>query len=129
MFTLLNLDKDGASTHAEGTNGTEQPAPGRRTTESTPLSLTLQQNAPNPFADATTLRYDLAEDASVSLTVLDMTGNLVAELVNLDQRQGSYELAWTPPQTLPSGTYFVRLTARTSKGALVQRNIALQRIK
>jgi hypothetical protein len=93
------------------------------------MTLTLLPNAPNPFRETTTFFYDLAHDAHVSLTVKDMNGSTVAEVVNLHQRAGSYEAQWTPPLALPSASYIVHLRMHTDGGKTEQRTLKVQRIK
>ena len=48
----------------------------------TPEKFRLSQNYPNPFNPVTTLQYDLAEDGLVNITVYDMLGNVMNNLVN-----------------------------------------------
>ena len=104
-----------------------QPRP--RIAEEQPLALKLYTNAPNPFRDATTIWYDLAEHATVQLTVKDVNGRTVAEVVNLHQDAGSYETQWTPPAALPSGTYLIQLLVKTDSGKQMQQTVKAQRSK
>ena len=46
------------------------------------MHFTLHQNYPNPFNPTTTLKYDLPEDSFVDITVYDMLGNVVRNLIN-----------------------------------------------
>jgi len=50
-----------------------------------PIAYTLHQNYPNPFNPTTSLRYDLPEQAQVILTVYDLMGREVTQLVNTTQ--------------------------------------------
>ncbi|MEZ4888155.1 MAG: PKD domain-containing protein [Chitinophagales bacterium] len=48
---------------------------------------------PNPFADATTVTYQLFEEAEVSLNIYDMAGKKVESLINLQgQVEGTYKV-------------------------------------
>ena len=59
-----------------------------------PLKYTLHQNYPNPFNPITTLRYDLPEDALVSITIYDMVGRVVKTMVNSQQNAGFKSVRW-----------------------------------
>ena len=78
--------------------------------EGLPLSFSLEQNYPNPFNPTTTLRYDLASAANVSLNVYNMQGQLVRQLVNTQQNAGRYELSFSANE-LASGVYIYHLKA------------------
>jgi hypothetical protein len=54
----------------------------------------LHQNYPNPFNPVTTLRYDLPEDAMVSITIYDVMGRRVKSLVNTTQVAGYRSVRW-----------------------------------
>ena len=54
----------------------------------------LHQNYPNPFNPVTTLRYDLPEDAMVSITIYDVMGRRVKSLVNTTQAAGYRSVRW-----------------------------------
>jgi hypothetical protein len=59
-----------------------------------PETFTLHQNFPNPFNPITTLRYDLPSDALVTLTVYDMLGRKITQLVNTSQQAGFKSVQW-----------------------------------
>jgi ligand-binding sensor domain-containing protein len=75
-----------------------------------PLSFRLEQNYPNPFNPSTTINYQLAESGFAKLTVFDLLGKEVAILVNEIKQPGTYTAQWHAAD-LPSGVYFLRLTA------------------
>jgi photosystem II stability/assembly factor-like uncharacterized protein len=77
---------------------------------SIPKELSLHQNYPNPFNPATTIRYDLPQQATVKIAVYDMIGREVATLVNETKEAGSYEVIFSAQQ-LASGVYFYKLSA------------------
>ena len=54
----------------------------------------LHDNYPNPFNPTTTLRYDLPEDSFVNITIYDMLGNVVNNLVHADQSSGYKTVQW-----------------------------------
>ena len=74
----------------------------------TPATYALEQNYPNPFNPSTTIEYSLPARTHVRLDVYDITGRLVAELVNGVQESGRYRQLWNASNAA-SGMYFVRL--------------------
>jgi hypothetical protein len=80
-----------------------------------PLPLTLRQNFPNPFNPSTTIRYYVPGKCRVRLEVYDVSGRLVARLVDRDQPAGHYGIEWNGHDNLgkqaASGIYFCRLQA------------------
>ena len=59
-----------------------------------PVDYSLHQNYPNPFNPVTTLRYDLPENGLVNITIYDMLGNVIKELVNEVQNSGYKSIQW-----------------------------------
>ena len=59
-----------------------------------PASFTLHQNFPNPFNPITTIRYDLPSDAFVTLSIYDMLGKEITQLVNTNQQAGFKSIQW-----------------------------------
>ena len=60
----------------------------------TPDKFKLNQNYPNPFNPVTTLRYELPEDSFVDVTIYDMLGNVVNNLINTNQSSGYKSVQW-----------------------------------
>ncbi|HEY5133994.1 MAG TPA: T9SS type A sorting domain-containing protein, partial [Candidatus Krumholzibacteriaceae bacterium] len=93
-----------------------------------PLPLTLRQNFPNPFNPSTAIRYYVPGKCRVRLEVYDVSGRLVARLVDRDQHTGHYGIEWNGRDNLgkqaASGIYFCRLQAgknvRSRKMVLVR---------
>jgi len=80
-------------------------------TESTyPGSFALHQNMPNPFNPSTIIRYELPTYSEVRLSVFDMLGREVSELVSEGQPAGTYDVEFDA-SGLTSGVYFYRLQA------------------
>ena len=76
----------------------------------------LAQNYPNPFNPETTIRFDLAEAAPVTLTVYDATGQTVRTLVDGERfSAGNYSRIWDGLNqngvAVGSGVYFYELNA------------------
>ncbi|RLD17017.1 hypothetical protein DRI50_00415 [candidate division KSB1 bacterium] len=82
------------------------------TQQTLPADFWLAQNYPNPFNPTTTISYQIngSSKQQVRLAVYDITGKLVAELVNAIQSPGKYQVRFNG-QNLPSGVYVYRLTA------------------
>ena len=59
-----------------------------------PKIFSLHQNYPNPFNPVTSLRYDLPKDGLVNITIYDMMGRQVKELVNSSQTAGYKSIQW-----------------------------------
>lgn len=68
----------------------------------------LQQNAPNPFSDATTIVYNLAKESNVQLCVYNTLGQKVATLVNGRVAKGTHDLRFNAGE-LPAGVYYYKL--------------------
>lgn len=79
-------------------------------TTAIPATLVLQQNFPNPFNPSTTIRYAVPSETTVRLTVYNLLGQFVQELVNEKQSAGWKEVQWNASH-LSSGIYFYKLTA------------------
>ena len=80
------------------------------TDEGVPSQFVLEQNYPNPFNPSTTIRYAVEEAAEVNLSVFDVSGREIAELVNESKGPGVYEATFRADD-LPSGIYLYRLQA------------------
>jgi hypothetical protein len=77
--------------------------------------LRLSYARPNPFRQLTTIDYSILRAAEVTLRIYDVTGRMVKELVNREQKAGMHTVTWegkTPrSKELATGVYFVRLCA------------------
>ncbi len=73
-----------------------------------PDGYRLYQNYPNPFNPRTIISYQLKVSSIVNLNVYDVSGKIVATLLNQKQNSGSYSIEFDG-SNLSSGTYFYRL--------------------
>ena len=84
-------------------------------TKVVPESFTLHQNYPNPFNPTTILRYNLPEQTKVTLTVYDMLGRQVTQLVNTIQGAGYRSVQWNATnnqgQPVSAGVYLYSIEA------------------
>jgi len=78
--------------------------------EHIPDAFTLRGNAPNPFTETTTIRFALPEATHVELTVYDLMGREVAQLLNREMEPGHKQVPFDA-SSLASGTYLYRLRA------------------
>jgi hypothetical protein len=83
-------------------------APG--STGLTPKRFALHPAYPNPFNPATTIRYELPQAATVTLTIYDLLGREVATLAEGYTQSGTHETIWDAG-SLPSGIYLVRMAS------------------
>ena len=79
----------------------------------TPVQIQLHQNAPNPFNQATEIRFTLFEPSDISLAVFDTTGALVRTLAVGRFPAGLHALVWDGTdeggRDVASGVYVYRL--------------------
>ncbi len=75
---------------------------------SQPKEFSLSQNFPNPFNPTTKIKYWISSDGNVTLTVYNMLGEKVAELVNKVINAGVYEVNFDASK-LSSGVYYYRI--------------------
>ncbi len=84
-------------------------------TKSIPDNFELFNVYPNPFNAETTIEFALPQDDDVRLSVYNLLGQLVRELVNERQPAGYLKVHWdgrnTFGQVVASGIYLVRLQA------------------
>jgi hypothetical protein len=95
-----------------------------------PALTVLHPARPNPFRPpraATVIRYDLAEAGHVRLRAYDVTGKLVAVLLDAPSPAGRFDLAWSGRDVrgrrLAAGTYFLRLD--TGRGDACTRKLVV----
>jgi hypothetical protein len=80
-----------------------------------PLIFALHQNYPNPFNPITSLRYDLPEHTQVILTIYDLMGREVTQLINTVQDAGFRSIQWDATdkhgKSVGAGVYFYQIHA------------------
>jgi hypothetical protein len=85
--------------------------------EPSPNTFTLYQNYPNPFNSNTTFTYFLKDGSHIELTVFDIDGGEVVNLVNEWQGPGAHTVQWDGRsrkgggEILATGVYICRLQA------------------
>ena len=80
-----------------------------------PKRVTLYQNYPNPFNPFTTIDYDLLDDVMVKISIYDMNGNLVRNLLRENQTAGHRSVKWNATnqngQPISAGVYLYSIEA------------------
>ena len=59
-----------------------------------PSTYTLIQNYPNPFNPTTSISFTTPSQDYISINVYDLSGRLVATLLNENLEKGSYSVTW-----------------------------------
>ena len=80
-----------------------------------PFAFDLLPAYPNPFNPVTTLRYSLPEQSFVTLTIYDMLGREIAQLVNTTQEAGIRLVKWEATDSMErpvsAGVYIYQIQA------------------
>lgn len=111
-FEWSKSGDDGTGTWSEGWENTGEPfmdSPGLSVAE-IPVTYALYGAYPNPFNPMTSIRFDLPEASRVRLSVYDLVGRKVADLVDGYRQAGAHEVTWEAGG-LSSGIYFYRIQA------------------
>jgi hypothetical protein len=107
-FTAIDL-RDLSNAKTELVAGEEHETP------FVPKATALLQNYPNPFNPVTTITIDLTAAGHVRLDVFDVSGRLLATLVNGTKTAGRHAVQWNGKDAsgslVPSGIYFYRMKA------------------
>lgn len=74
----------------------------------TPIDFNLAQNYPNPFNSETVIKFKIAKPAKVNLSIYNVMGQKVTELINDFLQPDIYHLNWNA-EGLVSGVYFYQL--------------------
>ena len=88
-----------------------------------PEDLHLGKPYPNPFNPVTTIDYDVPLDCEIELSIYDLRGRLVEQLISGYINAGYYEIQWNA-ETAASGVYFLRMV--TTDKAITQKMILMK---
>ncbi len=84
-------------------------------TTGVPAVFRVEQNFPNPFNPRTTIRFSLPEAGRTVVTIFDVRGRQVAELLDEDLAAQVHDVAWTGldqrGREVSAGVYFYRVTS------------------
>jgi hypothetical protein len=88
-----------------------------------PSVFQVLQNYPNPFNPSTMIQYSIIKSCKVNLTVYDLLGRKVSDLVNKIQPAGIYEVTFSG-SGLSCGIYFYKL--QTTEMTVTQKMLLLK---
>jgi photosystem II stability/assembly factor-like uncharacterized protein len=80
----------------------------QKISHSIPEELRLFQNYPNPFNSSTVIRYQLSVNSFIRISVFDILGKHIIDLVNQKQNTGIYEVDFSE-NNYSSGVYFYQM--------------------
>ena len=80
-----------------------------------PSVFSLSQNYPNPFNPYTNIRYDIPKDVFLNISIYDMTGKMINNIVNQHQNPGHFSVVWdgknTKGENVAAGMYIYMIDA------------------
>jgi len=59
-----------------------------------PQEYSLKQNYPNPFNPSTTIKYQIAKSEFVNISIFDLNGNKISNILNQHSRAGKGSVSW-----------------------------------
>lgn len=71
----------------------------------------LQSIEPNPFSSDLSINLHIPEQVIVELSIFDLSGRLIEELVSDQIPAGTHTVMWSPSESLPNGCYLIELDA------------------
>jgi subtilisin family serine protease len=82
-----------------------------------PKRFFLSANFPNPFNQATVIRYELPQSTRIEISVFNLQGQLIKILVNHPHAAGIFEAKWDGSDfqgnVAPTGIYFIQMQTDT----------------
>jgi len=81
-------------------------------------SFVILQNYPNPFNPSTTIQYRLNQKGTVNISVYNLSGQEIRQLIDSNQDPGQHSVSWDGKDekgiVVGSGMYFYRLNGHSS---------------
>jgi photosystem II stability/assembly factor-like uncharacterized protein len=78
-----------------------------------PKNFSLSQNFPNPFNPATAIKFSLPKASQVRITVFDINGRQIDDILNQTREAGTHTIIWDAAdkegRLLSAGVYFYKL--------------------
>lgn len=99
------------------------------TNAATQFELSLEQNFPNPFGNATTINFELPVAAKVEMRVYDLLGKEVATLINTEMDNGKQSVTWNGTNNagnaVTSGKYILQMVVSQSGTVVGTKTISM----
>jgi len=93
-------------TRFDPVTGNQLPIGVKTISSEVPQAYSLEQNYPNPFNPVTKIRFNIPEKANITIRVIDVTGKLVATLVNNESISAGVKEIEFNAANIASGIYF-----------------------
>ncbi len=108
-YRLKQVDYDGSYTYSKVVNVDFN---------SLPKEFSLSQNYPNPFNPSTVIRYALPFDSKVTVTIYNITGEVVKVLADGEFAAGEHEAQFSinSANGIASGIYLYSIKAVSTDG-------------
>jgi hypothetical protein len=102
----------GSSSYSASWTFSTSPSTGVQSAGSSiPKDFSLSQNYPNPFNPSTMIEFGVPEESQVNITIYNLLGKSVAQILSQRLTAGSYRISWNASH-MADGVYFYRLIAR-----------------
>ena len=79
----------------------------------------IYQNFPNPFNPSTQIKFEILDPSNITITIYDLSGKTIKNLINVVKRPGSYNIAWDATNNnnikVSSGVYIYELKVGNKK--------------
>lgn len=93
-----------------------------------PTTFALLSNYPNPFTQATTIYYNLPFKTHVNISIYDVSGKKIIDMVNKEEEAGYYQVIWigqnSSGKIVSPGIYIYQMNtqgfSRTKKMVLIK---------
>jgi hypothetical protein len=103
LYRLSQIDLDGKITYSSSVE---------INTDFITKDYRLEQNYPNPFNPATIIKYNLPEESKIKIDIINLLGEIVAEIINEVQPGGYYNATWNA-ENFSSGVYYAVMRAES----------------
>jgi len=85
----------------------------RKSSANIPYTYELSQNYPNPFNPITNIKYSIPKNSIVSLTIYDILGRQIIQLIDKEISAGAHNIVWdgknNTGEHVSTGVYYYKL--------------------